>query len=42
MVPLIACAVLAIAYTVERLWVLGQMPGQDAAKQELDRLEKIE
>ena len=40
MVPLITCAVLAIAYAIERLWVLGHMPDQDEAKQELDRLEE--
>jgi len=39
MVPLIACAVLAIGYAIERLWILGHMPGPDEAKQELDRLE---
>ena len=39
MVPLVACAVLAIAYAIERFWILGHMPGQDEAKEELDRLE---
>ena len=39
MVPLTICAILAIAYTFERLWVLGHIPAPDRAKEELDRLE---
>lgn len=38
-VPLLICAVLAIAYSIERLLVLGRMPGPDEAKETLDRLE---
>ena len=39
MVPLTICAVLAIAYTIERLWILGHIPAPGRAKEELDRLE---
>jgi biopolymer transport protein ExbB len=39
-VPLILCGILAIAYTVERLWVLGKLPDPDAAQSELERLEQ--
>ncbi len=39
MVPLTICAVLAVAYTIERLWVLGHIPAPGRAKEELDRLE---
>ena len=40
MVPLIGCAVLSIAYIIERLWVYGQLPSSEAAQQELDELER--
>ena len=40
MVPLIGCAVLSIAYIIERLWVFGQLPSSEAAQQELDELER--
>lgn len=39
MVPLALCAVLAIAYSIERLWVLSHMPSGEQAKAQLDRLE---
>ena len=39
MVPLTICAVLAVAYTIERLWILGHIPAPGRAKEELDRLE---
>ena len=39
MVPLIACAILAIAYSIERLWIFGQLPTSEEAQSELDRLE---
>ena len=39
MVPLIACAILAIAYSIERLWIFSQLPTQEEAQSELDRLE---
>ena len=39
MVPLTICAILAVAYTIERLWVLGHIPAPGRAKEELDRLE---
>jgi len=41
MVPLIACAVLSIAYTIERLWVLGRVPRSEEAGAELERLERV-
>ena len=39
MVPLTICAILAVAYTIERLWILNHIPVPDRAKEELDRLE---
>jgi biopolymer transport protein ExbB len=39
MVPLTICAVMAIAYTIERLWILSRMPSPESAKEELDGLE---
>jgi biopolymer transport protein ExbB len=39
MVPLISCAILAIAYSIERFWVLSRLPDQERAKGELDGLE---
>ena len=36
MVPLIGCAVLSIAYIIERLWVFVQLPSSEAAQQEFD------
>ncbi|MCY3666561.1 MAG: hypothetical protein OXH81_12945, partial [Gemmatimonadetes bacterium] len=39
MVPLIACAILAIAYSIERLWIFSQLPTSEEAQSELDRLE---
>ncbi len=41
MVLLIGCAVLSIAYILERLWVFSQLPSSEAAQQELDELERI-
>ena len=40
MVPLIGCAVLSIAYIIERLWVFGQLPDPEVAQAELDQLER--
>ena len=39
MVPLIACAILAIAYSIERLWIFKQLPTPEEAQNELDKLE---
>jgi biopolymer transport protein ExbB len=39
MVPLIGCAVLALAFIIERLWVFSRLPTRDQAQEELDRLE---
>ncbi len=39
MVPLILAAVLVAAYSIERFWVLSQMPSAEEAKQQLDALE---
>ena len=39
MVPLILAALLVVAYSIERFWVLSQMPSADEAKQQLDTLE---
>ncbi|MDP7635403.1 MAG: hypothetical protein QF402_20860, partial [Candidatus Latescibacteria bacterium] len=39
MVPLILAAVLVVAYSIERFWVLSQMPSAEEAKQQLDALE---
>ena len=39
MVPLVGCAVLALAFIIERLWVFGHLPTRDQAQEELDRLE---
>ena len=39
MVPLTICAVMAIAYTIERSWILSRMPSPESAKAELDGLE---
>jgi len=41
MVPLIACAVLSLAYTIERLWVLGRVPRSEEAGAELERVERM-
>ena len=41
MVPLVACAVLSIAYILERLWVLSRVPDGEEAKTQLDRVEEI-
>jgi biopolymer transport protein ExbB len=38
MVPLTICAVMAIAYTIERSWILSRMPSPESAKAELDEL----
>ncbi len=40
MVPLILAALLVVAYSIERFWVLSQMPSADEAKQQLDALEE--
>jgi len=39
MVPLILCAVLALAYAIERFWVFSRLPSPDEAQEDLDRLE---
>ena len=39
MVPLVGCAVLALAFIVERLWVYSHLPSREQAQEELDRLE---
>ena len=39
MVPLIACAVLSLAFIIERFWVLRRLPSRDVAQEELDRVE---
>ena len=39
MVPLTICAVMGIAYTIERAWVLKGMPEPEQAKSELENLE---
>jgi biopolymer transport protein ExbB/TolQ len=40
MVPLIGCALLAVAYSIERFWVFSRLPNAAAAKAELDGLEE--
>ena len=40
MVTLIACAVLAIGYSIERFWVFSQLPSHPDAKGALERLEQ--
>jgi len=39
MVPLIGCAVLALAFILERMWVYSHLPSRERAQEELDRLE---
>mgnify|MGYP001199185371 CR=1 FL=1 len=39
MVPLIGCAVLSLAYIIERLWVFSRLPDRAQAQQELSRIE---
>lgn len=39
MAPLIGCAILAIAYSIERFWILSRLPSPDKAKEELDSRE---
>ncbi|MEW6751388.1 MAG: MotA/TolQ/ExbB proton channel family protein [Candidatus Latescibacterota bacterium] len=39
MVPLIGCAILAVAFAIERFWVLSHLPSASRAKEELDRAE---
>lgn len=39
MAPLTLCAVMAIAYSIERLWIFSRMPSPESSKAELDRLE---
>ena len=39
MVPLTICAIMGLAYTIERIWVLRLMPESDQAKAQLDELE---
>lgn len=39
MVPLIGCAVLALAFIMERLWVFSRLPSREQAQEELDRIE---
>lgn len=39
MVPLIACAVLSLAFIIERFWVLRRLPSREVAQEELDRVE---
>jgi biopolymer transport protein ExbB len=39
MVPLVGCAVLSLAFIIERLWVFSRLPGREDAQVELDRLE---
>ena len=40
MVPLIGCALLSLAFTMERFWVFTHLPSRDEAQDELDRLER--
>jgi hypothetical protein len=37
MVPLILCAVLSIAYIIERLWVLSKVPKEERARVQLEQ-----
>ena len=39
MVPLAACAILAIGYSIERFWVFSQLPSHGEAQESLERLE---
>ena len=39
--PLMLCAVLSIAYIIERLWVLSKVPDEVRAKRQLDQLEQV-
>lgn len=39
MVPLILCAILVVAYSIERFLVLSRMPSPEQAKDQLDALE---
>ena len=36
MVPLIGCAVLALAFILERMWVYSHLPSRERAQEELD------
>ena len=39
MVPLIGCAVLSLAFIIERLWVFSRLPDRDQAQQQLSQIE---
>lgn len=41
MVPLILCAVLSIAYILERLWVLSRVPNEERARVQLEQVEQV-
>jgi biopolymer transport protein ExbB len=40
MVPLLICSLLAIAYAIERLWILSRIPGDDVAEGQLEEVER--
>lgn len=40
MVPLLLCSVLAIAYIIERIWVLFRIPGGRSAQEQLEQVER--
>ncbi len=39
MVPLVGCAVLSLAFIIERLWVFSRLPGRTQAQEDLQRFE---
>jgi len=41
MVPLIICAILSVAYIIERLWVLSRVPRPEEAQRQLEEVEEI-
>ena len=40
MIPLGLCAVLSLAFIIERVWVLSRIPGEQAAQQTLEEAER--
>jgi biopolymer transport protein ExbB/TolQ len=40
MIPLGLCAVLSLAFILERVWVLSRIPGEQAAQQTLEEAER--
>ena len=40
MIPLLICSLLAIAYAVERFWILSRIPGSNEAEEQLEEAER--